>query len=195
MYLFCDLETTGFNYKWCDILEIGALLTTDKLQIIGEFNQFSAPESKKYWSVDAEKIHGISYKRAIGFQKPKVTNDNFRDFLRPFKDENIKFVYHGIRNFDYLFLWWSNLRNGSHFEIQNFLKEENIISTITISKRVQHITGLQNNKLKTLCDYFKINFNHHHALDDAKATFLLYNELMHITQTTMEKDTQNGKLI
>ena len=128
MYLFCNIKASGTDYKWCDILELNALITTSDFQIVGEFNEFAAPESKKYWSKQAEKIHGISYRRAIKFQNIKIVNNKFRDFIRPFSEKNIKFISSNRFFAAYLFLWWSNMRNGSHHEIQNYLKEKNIIN-------------------------------------------------------------------
>ena len=59
-YLIIDLEISGSEYGFHDIIQIGAVLVDDKLNYIAEFSSLVYPKNEDVFSEEAEEIHGIS---------------------------------------------------------------------------------------------------------------------------------------
>lgn len=59
-YLFLDLEMTGSEAGYHDIIQIGAVLTNDKFDVLAEYTSLVYPENEDVFSEEAEEIHGIS---------------------------------------------------------------------------------------------------------------------------------------
>lgn len=59
-FLVLDLEMTGPEPGWHEIIQIGACLYTDDWQHIGDYESLAYPENKESFSTSAEKVHGLS---------------------------------------------------------------------------------------------------------------------------------------
>ena len=59
-YLIIDLEMSGSEFGFHDIIQIGAVLADDKLNSLGEFSSLVYPKNDSVFSEEAEEIHGIS---------------------------------------------------------------------------------------------------------------------------------------
>ena len=59
-YLIFDLEMTGTESDFHDIIQIGAILTDDKWNKISEFESLVYPDNPENFSKFSEEIHGIS---------------------------------------------------------------------------------------------------------------------------------------
>ena len=65
---FIDLETTGFDVCGSSVIYIAAVINAPTLENPISYSFKVKPTSEKYWSLGAEKVHGISYKEAMGFE-------------------------------------------------------------------------------------------------------------------------------
>ena len=59
-YLIIDLEMSGTEYGFHDIIQIGVVLADDNLNTIAEFSSLVYPKNEDIFSEEAEEIHGIS---------------------------------------------------------------------------------------------------------------------------------------
>jgi DNA polymerase III subunit epsilon len=59
-YLVLDLEMTGPEPGWHEIIQIGAALYSDDWQHLGNYESLVYPEDKETFTASAEKVHGIS---------------------------------------------------------------------------------------------------------------------------------------
>ncbi|GAB4408544.1 MAG: hypothetical protein OHK0053_35310 [Microscillaceae bacterium] len=59
-YLVLDLEMTGFEPGWHEIIQIGACLFDENWQEKGRYLQNVYPENEEAFSLYAEKVHGLS---------------------------------------------------------------------------------------------------------------------------------------
>ena len=59
-YLIIDLEMSGSEFGFHDIIQIGAVLADDKLNSLGEFSSLVYPKNDAVFSEEAEEIHAIS---------------------------------------------------------------------------------------------------------------------------------------
>jgi len=60
-YLVLDLEMSGMEVGWHEILQIGAVLYDQNWQELGQFLDDACPENKEAFSSSAEKVHGLSW--------------------------------------------------------------------------------------------------------------------------------------
>lgn len=159
-YIAIDLETTGLSAKEDKIIEIGAIKVADgKEQEI--FETFINPG------------------RAISEHITEVTGINDDMVLNaPYIDEQIgnltKFIGdlpllgHNLM-FDYSFIKKATTNHNIPFEKEG-------IDTLKLARK--YLPELKSKKLDYLCEYFHIEDNNHHrAVNDARAAYLLYNVL------------------
>lgn len=55
MILFLDVETTGFKPMVNDVIQVGAVISSDEGEILGEFMEYGRPIEKN-WCFGAEKV-------------------------------------------------------------------------------------------------------------------------------------------
>jgi DNA polymerase III epsilon subunit-like protein len=175
---FIDVETTGFDVWRNSMIAFSSVIATkDGLEFIDQYTGYSKPESKKFWSDDAEKIHGFTYKEAMKFPEPRQAGIDFLKFLKPYKHDNnfpMLSVYHGAGNFD---LRWCDAffaKNKLWHSWQKVSSMKQIESTMYLAK--SHMEA-DNYKLDTVCKILGIDLDHHKAESDALACFLIYKKL------------------
>ena len=176
---FVDIETTGFSPTKNDIIQLAGIIVKDN-EALNSFNQFCRPYYPSNWSLGAERIHGISFNDAMGFQSPRRMVINLMNFLAPYRtkeDPFIEFICHSKNSFDYKFVLDAFIREGLGNSFYNVFKSDRYQSTINLAEKCREITGLENSKLKTLADYFNIELNHHEAMSDVMACFEVYKKL------------------
>jgi DNA polymerase-3 subunit alpha (Gram-positive type) len=160
-FVVFDLETTGLNPVQNEIIEIGAVKIKNG-EVVDEFSSLVKP--KQNISGKITEITGIDnnmVKDAPSFEKVFTS---FVEFI-----DGCPLVAHNM-DFDYSFIRkpLSEYKNNS---------EITLIDTLTLARAV--LPELKNHKLATLVNYYDISLdNHHRALDDSKATALLFNELL-----------------
>jgi DNA polymerase III epsilon subunit-like protein len=175
---FVDVETTGFDSEKNESIQLACILTDKKLVTMGEFNQYAAPTDPNHWTLGAEKIHGISYQKACGFQKRRLMLFNFMFFLKPFvSDKPIQFIYHAKNLFDFHFVESIFKKEGLRSSFDKVFHQKHTVSTIEMANKYKALTGLSNAKLPTLTSYFNIPLNHHDAMSDTRACLEIYRQL------------------
>lgn len=159
-FVVFDLETTGFDYTMCDIIEIGAVKVRDG-KIIESFTTLLRP--RKSIPKEITELTGISDDMVVFAPTFREVVADFYKFTR-----GATMVAHNA-NFDMPFLRYhaSNLR-------YNFDNE--VLDTLAMARRL--VKGVKNYKLKTLTEYFNIILiDAHRALNDTVATAKVFIEL------------------
>lgn len=157
-----DLEMTGLNPKTDKIIEIGAIKVQNG-KMIDTFGKLICPgrllseHTKNVTNITDEMLRNQPDFAAI------------TDELMTFIGEDVLLGHHILK--DYSFLKRSILNvlpKGSRFERSG-------IDTLKIARSL--LPAEQKKTLVALCELYEIEHHPHRAIDDAKATFLLYEKL------------------
>jgi DNA polymerase-3 subunit alpha (Gram-positive type) len=163
-YVVFDLETTGFSPQDCQIIEIGAVKIKN-MAITDRFSCFVKLEKGRDLPYKITKLTGITLRDLQGGLEEKEALSQFKDFC----GEAILVAHNA--EFDYNFIQ----ARSRYYELSSFSNWA--LDTLRFSQYV-----LPENKkfdLKTLSNYFKVDLiNHHRAVDDAGATYLIFKELL-----------------
>lgn len=166
--IYIDLETTGFDGKQNDIIEIYLLKEDDNGSIIGELHYYLKPDSQLPLKI---------------IELTKLTDQflNDKPKFREVAQEIIDFigddilVGHNIDSFDSKFLNNNLLKNGFK-QIKN-----KTIDTIILARKIDNATKYTKGyKLRDLCLKYQIEFDSdklHGAKYDVIVTRELYKKL------------------
>lgn len=168
---FIDIETTGLDVIKHEIIEIGCVITTPKLEVIEKFELKIKPKKIK----NAEPI------------SLKITHYNKENWVNAyFLEEALKILSERAKDcimvgqnvsFDSAFLEYAflkiNLKNNMHYHK---------LDTISIAwAKLYKKRDISHFSLREMCKYFDIkNENPHSALSDAYATYELYKKLLEL---------------
>lgn len=158
-YVSIDLETTGLNPKTDKIIEIGAVKIIDG-QCAGTFSGFIHPGRRL-----EQRIAELTGIRDEDLQQAPSIEEilpELLDFL-----EDLPLLGHSIL-FDFSFLKKAAVN-------QKLVFEKQAIDTLKIARK--YLAKLERRSLDYLCEYYKIPHKAHRALEDARATDLLYRKL------------------
>lgn len=169
-YTIIDLETTGLNPKYDNIIEVACIKYRAGIET-DHFHSLVQPPADD----DGNFVNGfITYLTGI-------TNDMLKDapkfpaiadalwaFLA---DEFL--VGHNV-NFDINFLY-DNFQEASDLLLQN-----DFLDTLRLSRRV--LPDLEHHRLCDLDEYFQIDNEHHHALDDCLTTNIILQQLSKVIE-------------
>lgn len=155
-YICIDLETTGLNPKTDKIIEIGAV------KVIGGVvkDTFSA-------FVNPGRLLEERVSELTGITNAQLENAPYIEDILPALEiflEDFPLLGHRIL-FDYSFLKKAMVTNKRSFERQG-------IDTLRIARRF--LPQLEHRTLEFLCKHYEIPHTAHRALEDAKATNMLY---------------------
>lgn len=160
-FVVFDIETTGLSTRKDEIIEIGAIKVKNG-EIIDEFSTLVKP--KKRIPDDVVKLTGITNKMVKDAPKTDEILPKFIEFIGDFS-----LVAHNIA-FDFSFI-------KKYCLLQKLeIPKNELYDTLEISRRV--LTDIPNHQLDTLCRKFNIEFKHHRAVEDTKATAKLFYELL-----------------
>jgi len=87
---FIDVETTGFDPMRNDIVSLAMIVTDIDGTEIGEFYETCRPEFNKFYSTEAEEIHGFKRSELEKFQTPRELCKKLLWFLNDFRVEKIR---------------------------------------------------------------------------------------------------------
>ncbi len=158
-FVCIDLETTGLDPKRDKIIEIGAV-KVEQGEIVGEWNTFVNPERKLEERI--VELTGIRDEQLAGAEKIADILPGLLDFL----GEHV-LLGHGVL-FDFSFLKKAAVNERLIFERQG-------IDTLKIARK--YLKDLESRSLGALCRHYGILHKAHRALEDARATVLLYRKL------------------
>ncbi len=160
-----DLEMTGLNARTEKIIEIGAARIRDG-KVEETYHKLLYPGRKL--DEKTVQITGITDDMLMGCPTFAQIKEECLEFI----GEDVLLGHNVI--FDFSFLKKAVINEspkGTRFERQG-------IDTLKIARRF--LPGDQNKQLTALCEYYGIEYHAHRALDDALATFRLYEILREI---------------
>lgn len=157
-----DLEMTGLNARTEKIIEIGAGKIRDG-EVVDTYEMLLNPGRKL--DEKTVQITGITDEMLIG----RPTFAQIKDDLLEFIGDDILLGHNVI--FDYSFLKKAVINEspkGTRFDRCG-------VDTLKIARRF--LPGEQKKQLTALCEFYGIDYHAHRALDDAIATYRLYEML------------------
>lgn len=158
-YISIDLETTGLNPKLDKIIEIGAVKVVDGLQT-QQFHAYVYPGRELNEHV--AQLTGISREQLADAPKIEEVLPDLLTFL-----EDLPLLGHKIL-FDFSFLKKAAVDRKLTFDKEG-------ADTLKLARRF--LPELEHKNLGYLCEYYRIPIEAHRALEDAKATALLYEKM------------------
>lgn len=169
-YVSVDVETTGLAPKQDKIIEIGAVRVRDG-QIVGSFTSFVNPG--RILPAHITELTGI-----LQEQVDEAETDG-KSFCLPFWKfaGDLPLVGHRIL-FDYGFLKRAAVNMRLDFERSG-------VDTLKLSR--QFLSELPSRRLPALCEHFEIPIQAHRALEDARATHILYEKLLELYGTDPDR--------
>jgi DNA polymerase III epsilon subunit family exonuclease len=170
-FAFIDIEATGLNLAWHEIIEIGVVLTTPGLEVLEEFDLKIKPERIETADPVALKVNHYDekdWKNAFSLEKAmKILADKTKDCIM---------VGHNVA-FDSGFL--ESAFNKT--KISNMMHYHKLDTVSIAWAKLHRDPTLEHFSLRELCVRFGIeNKKPHTALSDARATFELYKKLMEL---------------
>jgi len=160
-YVLFDIETTGLDPNFDEIIEIGAIRVRD-LKIVDKFHTLVKPEYEiDDFIVDLTGITNEMVENAPSIQK---ILPSFIDFIG---DDIL--VGHNI-NFDINFIY-DNLINCDYLPLTN-----DFVDTLRLSRRI--LPELEHHRLIDLADYYNIDTKgNHRSMKDVEITNSIYINL------------------
>lgn len=171
-YLFFDVETTGKDCWKNEIIEFAGILTDTNFKPVKTYYSRFKPLYKA-WDKEAEKVHKI---KRSELENEECKHTFFKQML-----SEIGFtvmVFHAAKVYNYFDMGFLMAEMMSLNLQREFSKKFDIhlfYSTYDMAKARK--LPVENNKLNTLCKYYRIELDHHKAESDAKACYELFKRL------------------
>lgn len=177
-FVVFDIETTGLDTSYDDILEIGALKIADG-KIIDTFETLIKPDC--FINEFITDLTGITNKMVEDAPKIDKVLPKFIDFI----GNNI-LIGHNV-NFDINFIY------DKAIELNLDPISNDFIDTLRLSRKL--LPNLDHHRLSDLADYYNINKDgSHRALKDVEITLELYNHLNNEINKQYESITELQKI-
>ena len=185
IYLVLDTETTGLNPLKNNLLQIAALATDSKLNVLATFNQDICPPIGTEFCPISSKIHNFSKERINGGRDYQEVCDDFVTFIKTnFATKPV--IIGQFYPFDYAFL---NIALSKCDFFKDNLLGNNFIDTKALVNFANLKANLKNEKIPFentslsavggLKDFFELkDFESHDALGDCLATLELLKKLI-----------------
>lgn len=170
-FISIDLETTGLLLKEDRIIEIAAV------------RYRNGKEKEKFHSyLNPERALPERITELTGIHQCELENQpkfsEISESLLEFLDDDVLMAHHISTDYAFLKRAVLSLSNG---KVRSF--EKMGIDTLKIAR--QCLADLESRTLSALCSYYQIPLQAHRALDDARATAILYQK--------MADEFENGK--
>ena len=161
-YVIIDLETTGLDPRYNEIIEVGALKIVNN-EIVDSYNEFVKPRAEVDDFITL--LTGITNDMLVNALPIEDVLPGFLNFI------GIDSILMGHNvHFD-VNLLYDNFYNLLNHELNN-----NLVDTLRLSRRF--LPDLENHKLITLSDFFKCSpSGPHRALTDCKTIFNCYENI------------------
>lgn len=181
--LWFDTETTGLDPKLNSIIEFGGLIEIDN-KIVDETVIYMAPLPGSMISPEALLVHGLSYDTVMNAPHAEegygVITQFFAGHCDKF-DKSDKYTIYGFNpNFDIAFLSQLADTLGDPY-IGSYIDRRRVVDVRSLAVLAEArglIPRLENYKLTTLAEHFKIPLNAHSALDDIKVTRIILRDYL-----------------
>ena len=178
-YLIIDLEMSGTEYGFHDIIQIGAVLADDNLNTIAEFSSLVYPKNEGIFSEEAEEIHGISIFDLEEAELIHTVLDSFEDWIREKlhrkKTDKLKdLIVCGqsiMNDINFLMVEYKeqHLEWPFSYRILDLMSITDLMYRIFDSNKIERPKSYS---LRNVAKYLKIEIleDKHDALEDAKIT-------------------------
>lgn len=177
-YVVFDLEMTGLQAKRDQIIEIGAV-KVENGRVVDSFELLVNPQCKLPEKIVA--LTGITDDMLKDAQHRDVAVEQFISFVG-----NHTLVGHNI-NFDYSFIKQWAINHGFKLEWKG-------IDSLKLARKL--LPKEQGKTLEALCAYFQIERSRaHRALDDAKETQLVFEQLQELYESRMLEEVKEIELV
>jgi DNA polymerase-3 subunit epsilon len=178
-YLIIDLEMSGTEYGFHDIIQIGAVLADDNLNTIAEFSSLVYPKNEDIFSEEAEEIHGISIFDLEEAELIHTVLDSFEDWIRE------KLHRRKTDKLKDLIVCGQSIMNDINFLMVEYKEQHldwpfsyrilDLMSITDLMYRIFDSNKIERPKsysLRNVAKYLKIEIleDKHDALEDAKIT-------------------------
>lgn len=195
--IVCDVETSGSCPIRNGVISACFLIIDENNNVIDEFVRNVCPPdlSKKWWSNEAQGIHGITFEQVQSY----MPNDQFcyelLIFLGKYKGESaLDFICHAspsgwfdgvtkewiiINWFDYNFILWCFLKakfsNGREmvWSMYKVISPNRLISTVKMAREA----GSKKNKLNIWAERLNFDLKHHDPTSDTYCCLAVYKYL------------------
>ena len=171
-YIVFDIETTGLDSSYDEIIEIGAIKVHNN-KIVSKFNSLIKPKNK----IDEyiTRLTGITNEMVKDAPTIEEILPDFMNYIN-----NSILIGHNV-NFDINFIYDNLYRNGLDVLTNDF------IDTMRIARKL--LPELPHHRLIDLAKYFKIDeTNNHRALKDCEITMNVYEQLKNIVLEKYENE-------
>lgn len=159
-YTVIDLETTGTDPRYDEIIEVACLKFRDGVEV-DRFVSFVKPQASISEFITA--LTGITNEMVESAPPFSIVAESLWNYL-----EGEVIVGHNV-NFDINFLYDAFLQNDGR------IFDNNYVDTLRLSRWV--LKELPHHRLTDLCDYYGINTTHHRACADCESTNLVFQKL------------------
>ncbi len=184
-YLIFDLEMTGSEAGYHDIIQIGAVLADDDWKVLSQFESLVYPDNEETMSTAAEEIHGISI---YDLEDAPSSLDALEDFEAWVRKSLHRRPQDSLKDI--------TLCGQSVINDINFLKQKydelhlawpfsyRLIDLMSISFLMYRIWDTnkvsrpKSYSLKAVADYFSLQRedDQHNALEDAQLTYACFKK-------------------
>lgn len=188
-YLILDLEMTGGETGYHDIIQIGAVLANDDWKVISEFQSLVYPDHEENFTAAAEEIHGISLADLEEAPMPYEVLENFEAWIRKSLRRNSSIsltdiVVCGqsvINDINFLEHQYSdqNMKWPFSYKLIDLMSISFVFYQIFDANKLQHPKSYS---LKAVAAFFGLQREEaaHDALEDAKLTFHCFKKYFEI---------------
>ena len=188
--LFFDLETTGFGYDKCAIVQLGAIVveldTDNNLKPIDGINLKMRPRKGKWVDQRSFAFTGFNINELMTWQDDKIAFEKFTNFLGKYcdkfnKSDKFTLVGYNSLHFDIDFLRQWFLDNDDKFFGSWFWS--NSIDIISEASRylIQYRPAFHNFKLGNIAKMMGIKVDEnqlHDGLYDIKLTYKIFEKII-----------------
>jgi DNA polymerase III subunit epsilon len=195
--IYLDTETTGLDYKLCDIWQIGAIVEIDG-DIVDRQNFLMAPKKNARIESGALKLQNMTksdlYALPDRVKRFKLLKKILNNYVSPY-DLNDKFLIIGYNvQFDIQFLRQFWLSFGDKYFNSYFLVPAIDVMGLAGLYSVKYGIPFANFKLQTVCDFFGVKLTAHDAMSDIEATMILYKILLQTIRNRLTRHPVNKEL-
>ena len=173
-FVFVDIETTGFDPTYGDIIEVGVVTTDSAGNVTGENNilcDVAVPESKELYGVGAEHIHNISAEMIDGLPTFPQRSEELAQLLN--NPDNIVVAH----NTNFEGLWFSHTVDGfwNNYSVFSHRNAVENASPNYLLQDTQFLCALfldtEHNTLEFMANKYGLDYSKaHRASEDAMMT-------------------------
>jgi DNA polymerase III alpha subunit (gram-positive type) len=181
LFCWCDTETTGFDHKSNDIVQLSCVITDQNKKVIDKFNANLKPKNFNLIDEGSLEVIGKTLEELAEYPEQKDSFKRFKNFL----DKNTnngeeKLILCGYNvNFDRCFLDRLFKINKSKLHKYFWFESIDVLSLVSILS-IQGKLNTKNLKLTTVCEHFSIDLldgKAHNSMYDIIATIKLFYKI------------------